>query len=89
MEKRTIVDQIEVTRDGHLQIRMRKQIVDGDVVHEMGYHRTSIEPGGDCEKQLEMLNEHLEAMGYSTVSDKDWGRVRTIAAVVQSDNKTP
>ena len=85
MEKRTIVDQIEVTREGHLQIRMRKQIVDGDTAHEMGYHRTSVEPGGDCEKQLEMVNEHLEVMGHATVADAEWRRVRAIADAVSTE----
>lgn len=69
--KQTIIDQIEITKDGHIQVRMKKQIVDGDDVFDIGYHRTSIECGGDCDAQMAAVNAHLESMGNGQVSGKE------------------
>lgn len=69
--KRTIVDQIEVTSQGHINVRMKKQVVDGDNTYDVGFHRTSIQCGGDCEMQMSAVNAHLGSMGEGLVSEED------------------
>jgi hypothetical protein len=60
MEKRTVVDQVEIKRDGTMQIRFKKQLVDDDgTVTELGYHRTAAMPGEDLTAQLENVDNHL------------------------------
>lgn len=79
ISKQTIVDQIEVTQGGVIQVRMKKLIVeDGSVLSE-SYHRTSIEPNGDCEAQLTAVNAHLEKMNCAAVTGEDWARVKRVA----------
>lgn len=84
LEKRTILDQIEVTRDGVLQIRLCKQIVDGETVLASEYHRTSVPPDGDCDAQFAAVNAHLVAMGCAAVSAEDWEQVSAIAAAAHT-----
>lgn len=63
MEKKTIVDQVEVKRDGTMQIRFRKVLVEDDgSITELGYHRTAVMPGDDLERQLDGVDTHLQAM---------------------------
>lgn len=86
MTKQTIIDQIEVAcspdREGFIQVRMHKQIVDDDgSIAVSQNHRTAIEPGGDIGGTLKAVNAHLEQMGWPAVSDEDWQRVSAHAAV--------
>lgn len=89
ISKRTVIDQIEVTRDGTLCIRMHKQIVDSDMpegeqVIQSGNHRTSVVPNGDVDGQFLAVNEHLERMGFPPVNEADIERVRTHARAAWS-----
>jgi hypothetical protein len=81
MEKRTIVDQIECTASGIIQIRMKKQIIDGDAVAAEQYHRTVLEPGSDLDAQVAAVNAHLKQMGYPNIEAEGVERVRRIAEV--------
>lgn len=69
--KRVIVDQIEITSFGHIQIRMRKQFVDGADVYELDYHRTAIEVGGDVAAQMAFVNADLATMSLGQVSSEE------------------
>ncbi len=86
LSQRTIIDQIEVTHSGPIQIRFAKQIVDGDTVLASEWHRTSIDPGGDLATQMAAVNSHLEQMGRLPVSDKDslLGLLPQIVALVHT-----
>ena len=69
IEKRTVIDQIEVTRDGTVQIRFALLLVKDGTEIDCKWHRTAIELGGDVDAQLAVVNEHLAAMGKApTVS---------------------
>lgn len=81
LEKRTIVDQVECTRSGILQIRMRLQILDGETIFRNDYHRTVLEPGIDPDAQLAFLNTALLREGEAAVTSDEWERVRRIVAV--------
>ena len=79
VEKRTLVDQIEVTANGTIQVRMRKLIVEDGAVLSEQFHRTVIEPNCDCDEQLSAVNAHRTQMSCATVASEDWQRVRDIA----------
>lgn len=79
--KKTILDQIEVTKDGHIQIRMRKQVIDGDSVFDFGFHRTFVECGGDVDKQMALVNAHLAQMGFGVISAKEIAEIKQHAQI--------
>ena len=76
MPKQIVVDQIEVTANGTIQIRMHKLSSDGDLI---GNHRTAIEPNGDVDAQMGAVNAHMTAEGFSPITADDISRVKTIA----------
>lgn len=71
LSKRTILDQVEVKNDGHVQVRLRKEVADGDEVVAFEYHRTVVVPGGDSDAQMGAVNAHLDAMGWPAVNAAD------------------
>ena len=75
--KQLIIDQIEVTQTGTIQIRMHKISSDGDMI---GNHRTAIEPGGDIDAQIAAVNAHMGSEGFAAIPDADVARVKATAA---------
>lgn len=73
MEKRTVVDRIEVEiGTGRVFIRCLKQIIDGDVVEKSEPYRSPIDP--DLENpsdQIKAINSNLKSMGYPTINVSD------------------
>jgi len=69
IEKKTVVDQIEITRSGHMQIRFGKLLVEDGKEIACQWHRTVIEPGADVDAQIEFVNSHLIDMGYPAIED--------------------
>lgn len=63
LERKTVVDQIEICRDGAVRIRMALLIVDGSTELNSRWHRTSVGPGGDAAAQMQHVNDHLVQMG--------------------------
>lgn len=84
MERKTVVDQIECTRNGAVQVRLSKQIVEGDQVLASEYHRTVVEPGVDPRVQMGLVNDHLQAMGCALVTEDDIARVERICQAHQA-----
>jgi hypothetical protein len=84
MQKQTVVDQIEVTRDGTVQVRMAKEIVDGENVLSREWHRTALPPGSDIDLQFAAVNEHLTGgdLNWAAVSDADISKVRDVTEAV-------
>jgi hypothetical protein len=72
MPKQLIIDQIEVTNNGTVQVRMHKLSSDGDL---LGNHRTSITPATDVNTQvnaqISAVNSHMATENYSPISDTD------------------
>lgn len=81
IERRTIVDQIEITRDGAVHLRLAKQIVDGDIVLTSAYHRTAFEPGADLDAAIPVIQAHLKQMGEAAVGPAEWARLRRVVAM--------
>lgn len=85
MEKRTVIDQIEVTRDGYLNLRMAKEVIDddGETVISSGWHRTTMPPGHDIDAQMAVVNKHLEeGLKCKPVAPDEIARVKALAPVV-------
>ena len=78
IEKRTIIDQIEITRNGVVRLRLDKQLVDGEKVLKSEYHRAGFEPGADLNIAIQTINNHLVALGEVEVSPIEWERVRRV-----------
>ena len=68
MAKSLIIDQIEVTSNGTIQVRMHKLSSDGDVI---GNHRTSLPPATDINAQVAAVNAHMATENYSAISAAD------------------
>ena len=73
--KQLIIDQIEVTQNGTVQVRMHKLSSDGDL---LGNHRTSIAPGGDIAAQIAIVNAHMATENYSAISAADVAKLTAI-----------
>lgn len=66
--KQLIIDQIEITNNGTVQVRMHKMSSDGDLI---GNHRTSLPPATDINAQVAVVNAHMATENYSAISDAD------------------
>lgn len=82
MEKRTVIDQIEIKPDGTVQVRVVFEIWDGEVCETRAYHRFILSVGTDIEPQIEIVNQHIAAMGKEPVSARDIRRIARIAGHV-------
>lgn len=69
IEKRTVLDRIEIAAGNFLQVRFLKQEIENGVVVAQTYHRTGLEPGIPVAKQMALVNAHLEKMGWPAVAD--------------------
>jgi len=68
MAKQLIIDQIEVTSNGTVQVRMHKMSSDGDLI---GNHRTTLLPATDINAQVAAVNAHMATENYSAIPDAD------------------
>ena len=75
--KLLIIDQIEITKNGVIQLWMHKLSSDGDMI---GLHQTSISPGGDIDAQIAAVNAHMGSEGYAAIPEADVARVKATAA---------
>lgn len=76
--KKTIVDQIEITRSGIVQVRIGFLILEDGVEIDCKWHRTLIEPGVAPEAQMGAVNDHLVEMGKLPVSSPDLDYIKKI-----------
>lgn len=87
IEKKTVINQIEITRSGRIQIRFAKQIVDDGNVLSSEWHRGGIDPGENVDQVIAGINESLVGMGCAPVSTDDGMLNNLIAAVETYHNK--
>lgn len=81
LSKRTVISQFEFTESAAIQIRLEKQVLDGNKVIAFEYHRTILLPGMSAKDQLAEVNRHLKAGGYEAVDEAAIERVARVAAV--------
>jgi len=73
--KSLIIDQIEVTNNGTIQVRMHKMSSDGDLI---GNHRTALPPATDINAQVATVNAHMATENYSAIPDADVAKLTAI-----------
>lgn len=84
IEKKTIVDKIEIARDGTMQIRLGLLIVEDGVELDCKWHRTAVEPGVSVDNQMELCNAHLISMGRSPADTSEIKKIKDISTLVQT-----
>ena len=82
IEKKTIIDQIEITRDGTIQVRLALLVLEDGEEISSAWHRTSIPPGTDPASQMAAVNTHLQQMNKSPITD--FSLLTNIAPVVHT-----
>ena len=82
--KKTVVDQIEVTRASVIQVRFGKLLLEGDKVIACQWHRTAFWPGLDIDEHMVRVNTHLESMGEAPVDAVEIDRLKKLAQVAWS-----
>lgn len=75
--KQTTLDQIEITRNGTVQIRIALELVEGGAIISQKWHRTSIQHDGDFDAQMAAVNAHLAQMGERPVSHADIEKIKS------------
>lgn len=62
IERRTVLDQVELTSAGFLGIRLAFLLVEGEVEIDRKWHRTAIPTDTPPAAQMEAVNNHLSIM---------------------------
>lgn len=65
----SIIESVVVAGNGTLQVRIALQKIEAGEIVETKWHRTAIEPGGDVDAQMAVVNQHLSKMGQAEVAD--------------------
>lgn len=84
IERKTIVDRIEITREGAMQVRIGLLLVDGDKELGCKWHRAMIQdPSAPNAVTLAMyeVNTHLVKMGEEPVGQEDIDKLVAHAAL--------
>ena len=82
LEKKTILDQIEITRDGTIQVRLALLVLEDGEEISSAWHRTSIHPGADPVAQMAAVNDHLKLINKAPVAD--FSLLKNIVSVVHT-----
>ncbi|CAB4188681.1 hypothetical protein UFOVP1174_61 [uncultured Caudovirales phage] len=75
MAKSLVIEQIEITSNGIVQVRMHKLSSDGDLI---GNHRTLLPPATDIADQVAAVNAHMATENYSAISAADVAKLTAI-----------
>ena len=77
--KQLIIDQIEVTKNATVQVRMHKISSDGDL---LGNHRTVIFPASNVNAQvnaqISAVNTHMATENFAAIPDADVAKLISI-----------
>ena len=84
IEKKTVIDQTEITRSGCIQIRFGLLLIEDGKEIDCKWHRTIVEPGGNVDAQIAAVNAHLQLMGKAAVDAAEVGLVRSVAGLVHT-----
>lgn len=83
IEHKTVIDRLEIDRDGIVSVRLTLEIVD-DVagVVASAYHRTMLPPGHDINLQMNAVNAHLQQMGRKPVDTAGIAKLHDVAGSI-------
>ena len=82
MEKRTVLDRIDVMQSG-VNLRFGKQIIDGEEVAANDWHRVVIELEDDADARLADVSAHLQVLGYPAIAAGDIIRIKKFLDLAQ------
>jgi hypothetical protein len=85
LKRRTVVDQIEITRTGTVQVRLAKTIMDGEAVVASTFHRCTFEPGANVEEGIAAVNAHLAQLGEANLDGSEIERITRVTALEHSE----
>ncbi len=57
LEKQTVIDQVEITRDGHVQVRKADLILEDGKEIAKNYHRHVLSPGDDTATEDKLVRD--------------------------------
>jgi hypothetical protein len=80
--RKTVIDQIEIRRDGSTQIRFGLLLVEDDAELDCKWHRTAVPADGDINAQIEAVDSHLQSMGHPAIEAADKQRARDVVSAV-------
>lgn len=83
IEKKTVIDRIEITRDGSVQIRFGLLLVEDGVEIGSSWHRTLVEPGGDAEAQIAAVNADIISRPELKAAPVDVERVPLLKSICE------
>jgi len=69
LTKETVIDQVEVTRDGHVQIRRADLFIEDGVEVAKNYHRHVLSPGDNTDKEDAKVSAVAAAVWTTDVVD--------------------
>lgn len=75
LERKSVVEVIELPSTGGVQVKIALMIVDGDKVLNSAWHRTAVTHGGNAVTQMSYVQAHLSEMGEALLSQADVDRV--------------
>lgn len=78
LTRKTVVDEITIRRDGSTQIRLGLLILDGDKEIATEWHRTTVEPGGDVDAQLAIVDTALRNKGHAALENNMQAALRAV-----------
>lgn len=84
IEKKTILDQIEVTRPGDVQFRLALVLLEDGKEISSQWHRSVIPAeGGNADLQIAAVNAHLSAMGWPSIEASGRARIKAVAGALR------
>jgi hypothetical protein len=83
IEKKTIIDQIEIARNGTVQVRFALQLLEDGIEISSTWHRSAVAPGVDPQLMLDAVNADIQARPALRAAPIDTDRVSLLEAVCQ------
>lgn len=75
IERKVVVDQIEIRRDGTTGVRVAVLLVEDDKEIDCKWHRTVIDGTATVQQQMDEVNRHLEFMGLPVVGQDEIDKI--------------
>ncbi len=87
IEKQTVIDQIEITRENFVQIRFGLLLVEDGKEINCQWHRTAIEPGGDVDAMIAAVNADIttrDTLRAAPITTDRVAQVKVITALIHT-----
>ncbi len=84
LSRKTVIDQIEIRRDGSTTIRFGLLIMDGDTEIQANWHRAAVSAVGNIDSRIAAVEAHLESLGHPAIDAADKARARAAVAAVRA-----